>query len=102
MTYNFLPPTPAEIQLVADPGCQGDRRDRIQEPEDWVDQYCIEFEKECSARAAQVESLLFAGDFDAIIDWIKQWQQEDRGYNSQSSRYRRALSEYRQIRFKSG
>ena len=65
---------------------------------EWVEQYRGELEKQCSARAAQVESLLFAGDFEAIIDWLNQWQQEDERHNSPRNGYRRAVSEYRQVR----
>jgi fructose-bisphosphate aldolase class 1 len=67
---------------------------------EWVEQYRGELEKQCSARAAQVESLLFVGDFEAIIDWLNQWQQEDERPNSLRKCYRRAVSESRQAAWK--
>lgn len=49
---------------------------------DWADQYRGELEKQSSTRAAQVESLLSAGDYEAIREWLDQWKAEDNARNS--------------------
>lgn len=67
---------------------------------DWVEQFRAEIEKQSSARAAQVESLLIAGDFDAIRDWLRQWESEDKVPDSLRSRYRSTLSELRKERYR--
>ncbi|HEY9597081.1 MAG TPA: hypothetical protein V6D33_05375 [Cyanophyceae cyanobacterium] len=72
----------------------------LQELSDWVEQYRSELEKECSARAAQVESLLIAGDYEAICEWLREWEQEDKVPGSLRFRYRSARSELRQERFR--
>jgi exonuclease III len=66
--------------------------------EEWAEQYRRELEKQSSARASQVESLLFAGDYDAIREWIDQWQQEDETPDSLRSRYRKVRSQLRKER----
>jgi hypothetical protein len=55
-------------------------------------------EKQSSARAAQVESLLTAGDFDAIREWLSQWLAEDSSKDSLLNRYREARSQFREER----
>ncbi len=45
---------------------------------DWASQYRSDLEKQSSARAAQVESLLTVGDYEAIREWLDQWEQEDK------------------------
>ncbi len=72
----------------------------MQELSDWADQYRGELEKECSARAAQVESLLIAGDYEAICEWLNQWQQEDKDPDSIRQRYRETRLELRQERYR--
>jgi hypothetical protein len=67
---------------------------------EWADQYRAEIEKQSSARAAQIESLLIAGDFDAIREWLDQWQSEDKEPGSLRSRYREARLELRQERYR--
>jgi hypothetical protein len=67
---------------------------------DWADQYRGELEKQSSARAAQVESLLIAGDFDAIREWIDQWQLEDKAPDSLRNRYQELRSELRKERYR--
>jgi hypothetical protein len=65
---------------------------------EWADQYRAELEKQSSARAAQIESLLTAGDYEAIREWIDQWLAEDSSRNSLLNRYRKARSQLRQER----
>jgi hypothetical protein len=60
---------------------------------EWADQYRGEVEKQSSARAAQIESLLIAGDYEAIREWLTQWEEEDKAPDSLRSRYREARSE---------
>jgi hypothetical protein len=67
---------------------------------DWADQYRSEIEKQSSARAAQIESLLIAGDYDAIRDWLRQWEEEDKDPDSLRQRYRSARSELRKERYR--
>ena len=83
-----------------DPDCKGDRRDCVQELSDWADQYRSELEKQCSAHAAQVESLLIAGDYEAIREWLNQWQQEDKDPDSIRQRYRETRRKLRQERYR--
>lgn len=65
---------------------------------EWADQYRAEIEKQSSARAAQVESLLTAGDYEAIREWLNQWEEEDSSRNSLLNRYREARSQFREER----
>jgi ribosomal 50S subunit-associated protein YjgA (DUF615 family) len=67
---------------------------------DWTDQYRSEIEKQSSARAAQIESLLTAGDYEAIRDWLRQWEEEDKDPDSLRQRYRSARSELRKERYR--
>jgi hypothetical protein len=67
---------------------------------DWTDQLRAELEKQSSARAAQVESLLTAGDYQAIAEWLSQWQAEDKAPDSLFKRYRDARSELRKERYR--
>jgi hypothetical protein len=59
---------------------------------DWADQYKAELKKQSADRAAQLEGLIFASDFDAIIDWLNQWQQEDSVPNSLAQKYQQTLT----------
>jgi hypothetical protein len=68
--------------------------------QEWACQYQAELEKQSSARAAQLESLLTAGDFDAIREWVDEWQQEDKDPDSLFQRYRSVRSELRQERYR--
>ncbi len=63
--------------------------------QEWAEQYQAEIEKESSARAAQIESLLIAGDFEAIREWLAQWEEEDKAPGSVRQRYRSVRSELR-------
>ncbi len=92
------PNVPPIVRQTKAPSCSEDRRDCLTELSDWVDQYRGELEKQSSARAAQVESLLTAGDFDAIREWIDQWESEDSSRNSLLNRYREARSQFREER----
>jgi hypothetical protein len=56
--------------------------------QEWAEQYLAELEKQCSARASQIESLLIAGDYEAIREWLNQWEEEDKALGSVRSRYR--------------
>jgi hypothetical protein len=67
---------------------------------DWVDQYQAEIEKQSSARAAQIESLLTAGDYEAIRDWLRQWEEEDKDPDSLRQRYRSARLQLRKERYR--
>ena len=68
--------------------------------QEWADQYRAEIEKESSARAAQIESLLIAGDYEAIREWLDQWESEDKEPGSLRSRYRETRRELRQERYR--
>jgi ribosomal 50S subunit-associated protein YjgA (DUF615 family) len=68
--------------------------------QEWADQYRAEIEKESSARAAQVESLLIAGDYEAVREWLDQWESEDKAPGSLRSRYRETRSELRKERYR--
>ena len=59
---------------------------------DWADQYKAELSKQSADRAALLEGLIFASDFDAIIDWLNQWQQEDSVPNSLAQKYQQTLT----------
>jgi hypothetical protein len=87
-----LPP----VQVQA-PSCEEDRRDCISE---WAEQYRAELEKQSSARAAQIESLLNAGDYEAIREWLKEWESEDKASDSVRSLYREARSQLRKQRYR--
>lgn len=67
---------------------------------EWASQYRAEIEKQSSARAAQIESLLIAGDFDAIREWLDQWEADDKAPNSLRKRYREARSELSKERYR--
>ena len=66
---------------------------------DWADQYRAELEKQSSARASEIESLLNAGDYEAIREWLSQWESEDKEPSSLRSRYRETRRELRQGRY---
>jgi ribosomal 50S subunit-associated protein YjgA (DUF615 family) len=88
------------VRQTKTPSCEEDRRDCIQELSDWVDQYRAELEKQSSARTCEIESLLNAGDYEAIREWLKQWESEDKEPSSLRSRYREARQELRQERYR--
>jgi hypothetical protein len=67
---------------------------------EWASQYRGELEKQSSARAAQVESLLTAGDYEAIREWLDQWQAEDKAPDSLYQKYRSARQELREERYR--
>ena len=68
--------------------------------QEWAEQYRSELEKQSSARAAQIESLLTAGDYEAIREWLDQWEQEDKAPDSLRYQYRSARLELRQERYR--
>jgi hypothetical protein len=76
------------------------RGGRMTQLQEWADQYRAEIEKESSARAAQVESLLIAGDYEAVREWLDQWESEDKAPGSLRSRYRETRSELRKERYR--
>ncbi len=92
------PNVPPIVRQTKTPSCSEDRRDCIAKLSDWVDQYRAELEKQSSARAAQVESLLTAGDYEAIREWLSQWLAEDSSRDSLLNRYREARSQFREER----
>ena len=92
------PNVPPIVRQTKTPSCSEDRRDCMTELSEWADQYRAEIEKQSSARAAQVESLLTAGDYEAIREWINQWEEEDSSRNSLLNRYREARSQFREER----
>lgn len=94
------PNLPPIVRQTKTPNCEEDKLHCVQELSDWVEQYRSELEKECSARAAQIESLLIAGDYEAIREWLTQWEEEDKVSGSLRSRYREARSELRQGRYR--
>jgi hypothetical protein len=63
-------------------------------------QYGGEHELQSSARAAQVESLLTAGDYEAIREWLGEWETEDKAPDSLYLRYRSARQELREERYR--
>lgn len=67
---------------------------------DWADQYRSDLEKQSSARAAQVESLLTAGDYEAIREWIDEWETEDKAPDSPRQRYCETRSQLRKERYR--
>jgi exonuclease III len=66
--------------------------------QDWASQFCAELEKQSSARAAQVESLLFCGDYQAIREWLEQWEAEDAEPESLRASYRQTVEKLRRLR----
>jgi 5-bromo-4-chloroindolyl phosphate hydrolysis protein len=66
---------------------------------EWASQYYGELEKQSSTRAAQVESLLTAGDYEAIREWLEEWEAEDKALNSLFQQYRSARQELREERY---
>jgi|GEM_PF-6407853 len=65
---------------------------------DWADQYRAELEQLAANRAATLEPLLRAGDFEACRDWLDEWASEDREPDSLASRYRQTLSRIKRDR----
>jgi hypothetical protein len=94
------PNVPPIVRRTETPSCEEDRLHCVQELSDWADQYHSELEKQSSARAAQVESLLIAGDYEAIREWLTQWEEEDKVSGSLRSRYRETRRELRQERYR--
>lgn len=60
--------------------------------DDWVDQLQAELEKQSSARAATLEGLFSTGDYEAIRDWLAEWEAEDGSPESLIKRYQAILS----------
>lgn len=58
----------------------------------WADQYKEELQKQSTNRAHLIESLLFAGDYQAIREWLEEWESEDAASNSLAQQYKRTLS----------
>ena len=67
---------------------------------DRAEQCRSKLEKQSASRAAQIESLLTAGDYDAAREWINEWEQEDKDPDSLFQRYREVRSELRQQRYR--
>lgn len=94
----MTPNVPPIVRRTSTPSCSEDRSDCIAELSEWADQYLAELEKQSDARAAQVESLLTAGDYEAIREWLAQWLAEDSSIHSLLNRYREARSRFRKAR----
>ncbi len=58
----------------------------------WADQYKEELQKQSTDRAHMLESLLFVGDYQAIREWLQEWESEDAASDSLIQQYKRALS----------
>lgn len=94
------PNVPPIVRQTKTPSCEEDRRDCMTELSEWADQYRAEIEKRSSARAAQVESLLTAGDYEAIREWLSEWEAEDKAPDSLRNRYCQARSQLRKERYR--
>jgi len=94
------PNVPPIVRQTKTPNCSEDRRDCMTQLSDWADQYRAELEKQSSARACEIESLLNAGDYEAIREWLNQWEEEDKEPGSLRSRYRETRQELRQERYR--
>ncbi len=68
-------------------------KDTLLEWADWAEQYRSELYKQSAERSALIEGLLFAGDYEAIQDWLKQWESEDAAPDSSTQKYKHALSQ---------
>lgn len=66
--------------------------------EDVADDCRALLHKQSSRRADMIEGLLFAGDYEAIQDWLSQWKQEDSEEDSLNNTYQRTVSLMRQKR----
>lgn len=60
--------------------------------DDWADQLQADLEKQSSARAAMLEGLFATGDYEAIRDWLEEWESEDSSPESLIKRYQARLS----------
>lgn len=60
--------------------------------DDWADQIRAELEKQAANRAATLESLFFSSDYEAIRDWLNEWEMEDSSHDSLVNRYQQFLS----------
>ncbi len=94
----MTPNVPPIVRRTSTPSCSEDRSDCIVELSEWADQYLAELEKQSEARAAQVESLLTVGDYEAIREWLDHWLAEDSSIHSLLNRYREARSRFREAR----
>jgi hypothetical protein len=65
-----------------------------------AEQCRAELEKQSANRAAQIESLLTAGDYDAVREWVDEWEKEDKESDSLFQRYREIRSQLRQERYR--
>jgi hypothetical protein len=54
---------------------------------EWADQYRAEIEKLASRRAAQLESLLIAEDYQACHEFLAQWEEDDLHPESTAAKY---------------
>lgn len=66
--------------------------------QDWADQYQAEVEKQAADRAATLEGLFRAGDFEACHDWLFQWEAEDKAPDSVGHKYRQTLQTLTMLR----
>lgn len=60
---------------------------------EWLDQYRSDLHKQSAERAALIEGLIFCSDYEAIQDWLKQWESEDAAPDSLAQKYRRTLEQ---------
>lgn len=54
---------------------------------EWAEQYRAETEKLASQRAAQLESLLIASDYQACHEFLNQWEEDDFDPESTAAKY---------------
>lgn len=59
---------------------------------EWADQYRAEIEKQASARAAQLESLLIVGDYQACREFLDMWESDDSESGSLREKYRETVT----------
>ena len=49
-------------------------------------------QKQSTRRAEMIEGLIFAGDYEAITEWIAEWKAEDEAADSILNTYRQTLN----------
>lgn len=67
----------------------------MSEQSEWMEQLSAELQKQASERVAKLESLILVGDFDAMLDWVREWEIEDQAKDSLFQRYRQARKQFR-------
>jgi hypothetical protein len=67
--------------------------------DDWLDQLTADIESQASSRSDILESLFRTGDFEAIRDWLDEWEKEDNQPDSLRLRYNKVILLNRLKRF---